>query len=173
MYLKLAGCFCIIFSMTGIGYSKGREYQQQLEDTGYLRDVIFQIGQEIDYTHAPFAEICQSVSKRVRKPYKEWLENMAKELENGNRKQFYLIWEQVCQNDLGQIRIGKEERQFLHDLGGQMGGMDQRLQEQIFLRYAQFLEERRVNLRKTVEEKKRLCHLLGITAGIFTAILIS
>ena len=43
---------------------------------------------------------------------------------------------------------------------------------QIFLQYAEFLEEKRGGLLKEIQEKRRLCNLLGVTAGLFLTILI-
>ena len=60
----------------------------------------------------------------------------------------------------------------LHELGMQLGSLDKKQETQIFLQYAEFLEEKRGGLLKEIQEKRRLCNLLGVTAGLFLTILI-
>ena len=54
----------------------------------------------------------------------------------------------------------------------QLGSLDKKQETQIFLQYAEFLEEKRGGLLKEIQEKRRLCNLLGVTAGLFLTILI-
>ena len=67
---------------------------------------------------------------------------------------------------------GREERVRLHELGIQLGSLDKKQEMQIFLQYAEFLEEKRGGLLKEIQEKRRLCNLLGVTAVLFLTILI-
>lgn len=171
MYLKLAGCLVIVAATSGYGYSRGLEYQKQITDTGELGRVIRQLAGEMEYTYAPLAQVCASVSGRCSPVYQSWLEHLAKELERAVRS-FATIWEESCKKELTSLNIGKEERLRLQELGMQLGSLDKRQETQIFLRYAEFLEEKRSSLLKDVQEKRRLCNLLGVMAGLFWTILI-
>ena len=77
-----------------------------------------------------------------------------------------------CESDLECLLLGREERVRLHELGMQLGSLDKKQETQIFLQYAEFLEEKRGGLLKEIQEKRRLCNLLGVTAGLFLTILI-
>ena len=134
MYLKMVGCLGIVAATSGYGYSRGMEYQRQITDTGELQRVIRQLAGEMEYTYAPLAQVCASVSRRCSQNYRIWLEHLAKELEMPSRS-LAIIWE-------------------------------------IFLQYAEFLEEKRGGLLKEIQGKRRLCNLLGVTAGLFLTILI-
>ena len=59
----------------------GMEYQRQITDTGELQRVIRQLAGEMEYTYAPLAQVCASVSRRCSQNYRIWLEHLAKELE--------------------------------------------------------------------------------------------
>ena len=83
-----------------------------------------------------------------------------------------IIWERCCESDLECLLLGREERVRLHELGMQLGSLDKKQETQIFLQYAEFLEEKRGGLLKEIQEKQRLCNLLGVTAGLFLTILI-
>ena len=183
MYLKLIGCLGIVMATSGYGYSRGMEYQRQITDTGELQRVIRQLAGEMEYTCAPLSQVCASTSRRCSRIYRYWLEHLSKELELSTvwetqikREQpgrsLATIWEESCKSDLGSLMIGKEERFCLQELGLQLGSLDKKQEAQIFFRYAEFLEEKRGSLLKNIQEKQRLCNLLGITAGLFLIILI-
>ena len=150
MYLKMVGCLGIVAATSGYGYSRGMEYQRQITDTGELQRVIRQLAGEMEYTYAPLAQVCASVSRRCSQNYRIWLEHLAKELEMPSRS-LAIIWERCCESDLECLLLGREER---------------------VLQYAEFLEEKRGGLLKEIQEKRRLCNLLGVTAGLFLTILI-
>ncbi len=63
MYLKMVGCLGIVAATSGYGYSRGMEYQRQITDTGELQRVIRQLAGEMEYTYAPLAQVCASVSE--------------------------------------------------------------------------------------------------------------
>ena len=83
-----------------------------------------------------------------------------------------LFPEDAVRTDLECLLLGREERVRLHELGMQLGSLDKKQETQIFLQYAEFLEEKRGGLLKEIQEKRRLCNLLGVTAGLFLTILI-
>ena len=77
----MVGCLGIVAATSGYGYSRGMEYQRQITDTGELQRVIRQLAGEMEYTYAPLAQVCASVSRRCSQNYRIWLEHLAKELE--------------------------------------------------------------------------------------------
>ena len=99
MYLKMVGCLGIVAATSGYGYSRGMEYQRQITDTGELQRVIRQLAGEMEYTYAPLAQVCASVSRRCSQNYRIWLEHLAKELEMPSRS-LAIIWERCCESDL-------------------------------------------------------------------------
>lgn len=187
MYLKILGCIGIVAATSGYGYSKGLEYQKQIEDTGELRCVILQLAQEIQYTCAPLAQVCEAVSVRSGRVYRIWLEHLSGELEReaycrgmeeertdkpGEKRRFADIWEEGCRKDLKSLALGKEESLRLYEIGMQLGSLNKNMEQQVFQQYAEFLEEKRARLLVGISEKRRICNLLGFTAGIFLLILI-
>ena len=95
MYLKMVGCLGIVAATSGYGYSRGMEYQRQITDTGELQRVIRQLAGEMEYTYAPLAQVCASVSRRCSQNYRIWLEHLAKELEKMTAEKKQSI-EKIC-----------------------------------------------------------------------------
>lgn len=121
----MVGCLGIVAATSGYGYSRGMEYQRQITDTGELQRVIRQLAGEMEYTYAPLAQVCASVSRRCSQNYRIWLEHLAKELEMPSRS-LAIIWERCCESDLECLLLGREERVRLHELGRQFGSLDKK-----------------------------------------------
>lgn len=178
MYLKLMGCIGTIVATSGYGYSKGLEYQKQIDDLGELRSVMLQLAAEMQYTGAPLSQVCMAVAQRSSRICQNWLQNLSKDLEKSNtwkpgeKRRLAKIWEEGCKTDLNNLMIGREEEIRLYEMGRQLGSLNKEMEGKIFLQYAEFLEEKRRKLLETVSEKRRLCNLLGVAAGIFLVIVI-
>ena len=166
MYLKMVGCLGIVAATSGYGYSRGMEYQRQITDTGELQRVIRQLAGEMEYTYAPLAQVCASVSRRCSQNYRIWLEHLAKELEMPSRS-LAIIWERCCESDLECLLLGREERVRLHELGMQLGSLDKKQETQIFLQYAEFLEEKRGGLFKRNSGKTEALQSAGCYSRAF------
>lgn len=172
MYLKLMGCIFIVLSGAGYGYSKGLEYKRHAEEVEYLSRLIREMQGETSYTKAPLAEVCRRAGRHAREPYVSWLEEMADMMEVRNDTSLAKLWKDQTENHLKNTALTAEERKELSELGGRMGYLDIRMQEEIFGAYAGRLEERQKKLSEEVAEKRKLCGCLGVMAGMFIAILL-
>lgn len=96
MYLKMVGCLGIVAATSGYGYSRGMEYQRQITDTGELQRVIRQLAGEMEYTYAPLAQVCASVSLKMQSELQDLVGTSGKELEMPSRS-LAIIWERCCE----------------------------------------------------------------------------
>ena len=126
-------------------------------EQGGVRPVLV-IQNDVGNRHSPTV-ICAAITSRMNKAKLP-------------SRSLAIIWERCCESDLECLLLGREERVRLHELGMQLGSLDKKQETQIFLQYAEFLEEKRGGLLKEIQEKRRLCNLLGVTAGLFLTILI-
>ncbi|MFQ9344798.1 MAG: stage III sporulation protein AB [Coprococcus sp.] len=86
VYLKMVGCLGIVAATSGYGYSRGMEYQRQITDTGELQRVIRQLAGEMEYTYAPLARVCASVSRRCSQNYRIWFGTSGKRIGDAVKK---------------------------------------------------------------------------------------
>lgn len=172
MYLKVAGCLCVILAGAGYGYSRGLEYKRQEEELEYVSRLFREMQGEISYTRASLAEVCQRVGRRAREPYRTWLLSVAEKLEIRGAPSLASLWEEQAEIWLKETVLDKDEKNELKKLGGQMDCLDIRMQEETFAWYAKRLEERHKRVAAEAAEKRRLCGSLGVMAGLFLAILL-
>lgn len=172
MYLKLIGCLCIVLAGAGYGYSRGLEYKRHAEEVRYLSSLIREMQGETAYTKAPLAEVCRRAGRHAREPYLKWLDEMAEMMEERGGTSLAKIWENQTEKHLTATSLTQTERKELAELGGRMGYLDIRMQEEVFASYAGRLEKQQKKLSEEVDEKRKLCGCLGVMAGMFIAILL-
>lgn len=172
MYIKLIGSLCVIVAASGYGYSRGLEYKKRVETLDELRRIIWEIQGEIAYTRAPLEEICLRVQRRVKEPYKSWLFSLAGKLERKGNSVLGTLWKEAAKEHLDKLVLSEEDRDELMSMGEQMGYLDIRMQEEVFVRYGRNLEEKGRKLEAELEEKRKLCGCLGVMGGMALSLLL-
>ncbi|MCI8638279.1 MAG: hypothetical protein HFG41_03810 [Coprococcus sp.] len=172
MYLKIIGCVLIVLASSGYGYAKGLEYKKQVEELEYVSRLLRQVGGEISYLKAPLPDVLKRVGRRVKNPYQSWLFSLSDALGRKGDAVLGDVWRTKTEEELKGVFLCKEELEELKGLGGQMGHLDIRMQEQTLSWYAKRLEEKGQCLRTELAQKRRLCNLLGVMGGVFLAIIL-
>lgn len=172
MFLKIIGSVCVITACSGYGFSKAVELKKHVKELEELQQIIEMFAMETRYSRLPISEIAERISKRVKKPYQEWLHNLGEALDGQSFQLLADIWEQEAVSVSHSLMLSVEEQIELKKLGVQLGQYNIEMQEQAFRRYAKYLEERKKTLVERISEKQRLCQSFGIFVGIFLVILL-
>lgn len=164
--LKLIGSVFIITATTGIGFSKSKELQNHLNALEELKKLFCLLRSELQYTHAPFAEVFSKISTKTSIPYREWLLSLSQRLINKTRGSFWEIWCLSITEDIKETNLKEEELEELKNVGKNMEYI-----ESLEL-YIEQLEYRIKNTREAYRSKRKLCQSMGIMGGIFLVILL-
>ena len=164
--LKLIGSILIITATTGIGFTKSKDMQNCLNTLEELKKLFCLLRNELQYTHAPFAELFSKISEKTSTPYREWLTNLSQRLMNKTRSSFWEIWCLSITEDMKEANLKEEELEELKNVGKNMEYI-----ESLEL-YIEQLEYRIKNTREAYRSKRKLCQSMGIMGGIFLVILL-
>ena len=164
--LKLIGSILIITATTGIGFSSSKELQNHLNTLEELKKIFCLLSSELQYTHAPFAEVFSKISIKTSMPYREWLSNLSQRLMNKTRGSFWEIWCLSIAEDLNKTNLKEDELEELKNVGKNMEYI------QSLEIYIEQLEYRIKNTREVYRSKRKLCQSMGIMGGIFLVILL-
>lgn len=154
------------------GYCTGLEYKRHIEELEILNRIIWQIRGEISYTKAPLAEVFARVGGRAEEPYRAWLHNLSREIEDKGQRTLGVLWREAVREELKSLLLSGEEKAELENLGNQMSYLDIRMQEAALSLYGKRLEERRETLLMGLQEKRRLSACLGAAGGVFLVIIL-
>lgn len=164
--LKLIGSIFIISATTGIGFSKSKELQSHLNTLEELKKLFSLLRSELQYTHAPFAEVFSKISTKTSMTYQEWMSHLSQRLKNKTRGSFWEIWCLSITEDLIETNLKADELEELKNVGKNMEYI-----ESLEL-YIEQLEYRIKNTREAYRSKRKLCQSMGIMGGIFLVILL-
>ncbi len=164
--LKLIGSIFIISATTGIGFSKSKELQSHLNTLEELKKLFSLLRSELQYTHAPFAEVFSKISTKTSTTYQEWMSHLSQRLKNKTRGSFWEIWCLSITEDLIETNLKADELEELKNVGKNMEYI-----ESLEL-YIEQLEYRIKNTREVYRSKRKLCQSMGIMGGIFLVILL-
>jgi len=164
--LKLIGSILIITATTGIGFTKSKDMQNCLNTLEELKKLFCLLRSELQYTHAPFAELFSKISEKTSTPYREWLSNLSQRLMNKTRSSFWEIWCLSITEDMKEANLKEKELEELKNVGKNMEYI-----ESLEL-YIEQLEYRIKNTREAYQSKRKLCQSMGIMGGIFLVILL-
>lgn len=164
--LKIIGSILIITATTSIGFAKSNEMQCHLCQLEELKKIFCLLKSELQYTHAPFAEVFCKISAKTSTPYKEWLSILSHRLGQKAQGSFFDIWCLSIAEDLEDSSLTEDELEELKNVGKNLEyieGLDLFIEQ---------MEYRIKNTREVYGSKRKLCQSMGIMGGIFLVILL-
>ncbi len=164
--VKFIGSIFIITATTSIGFSKSNEMQCHLHELEELKKLFCLLRSELQYTHAPFAEVFSKISTKTSTTYQEWMSHLSQRLNNKTRGSFWEIWCLSITEDLIGTSLKEDELEELKIIGKNMEYI-----ESLDL-FIEQLEYRIKNTREAYQSKRKLCKSMGIMGGIFLVILL-
>ncbi len=163
---KVIGSIMVIAVCTALGFEKSRELQMHLKELEELKRLFMIIHSELKVTKATMYEIFLKVSKKTETPYKEWLKELANQLEECGAGTFVELWKSSIQIYLGETTLRKDEIYELEQVGLGIQYVDTL---EFYLNQLDFSIQ---NTREELKTKKKLYQSMGIMCGIFLVIVL-
>ena len=135
----------VILAGSGWGMLQAAKIEECYRQMRYLRKLIFRIRSEVRYSRRVLPEAFLSVGSEAQEPYKMWLLSLYERLENRQGTSLAGIWEEETRTHL-QVRT--------LDL------------------YLEQMEQKMEDMRTEQKEKIRLYQCIGVTGGVFLAIIL-
>lgn len=169
---KLMGCMLILASTTAGGFLYGMEQQQYLEKLMYLRHILGLIQGEIEYSGAPLGEVFGKTACRVCEPYREWMIELQRGVEERKGPIFQEVWETCTREKLQALHLKTGHMNQLTEMGMYLGQLDIRTGRTSMQMYLGNLEAEIQKIQREISAKKRIGSWLGIMSGLFLVIIL-
>ena len=141
----------VILAGSGWGMLQAAKIEECYRQMRYLRKLIFRIRSEIRYSRRVLPEAFLSVGSEAQEPYKMWLLS---------------LYERPV------IGIPQDMLESLIRLGGELGTIDIEMQVRTLDLYLEQMEQKMEDMRTEQKEKIRLYQCIGVTGGVFLAIIL-
>lgn len=170
--IKAIGAVMVILAGSGWGMLQATKIEECYRQMRYLRKLIFRIRSEIRYSRRVLPEAFLSVGSEAQEPYKMWLLSLYERLENRQGTSLSGIWEEETRTHLPVIGIPQDMLESLIRLGGELGTIDIEMQVRTLDLYLEQMEQKMEDMRTEQKEKIRLYQCIGVTGGVFLAIIL-
>lgn len=164
--LKIIGSVFILAACTGIGFSKSSDMQCHLNELEELKKLFYLLKSELQYTRAPFAEVFEKIGQKIREPYRTWLLDLRRRLNEKNGSMFWEMWCDSIEESLKTCRLKEDELKELMNVGKNLEYIES------LDMYIEQMDYRIKNTREAYRSKRKLSQSLGIMGGIFLVILL-
>ena len=168
--MKWVGFLMILSGCIGIGYSYINEYRGRIDALSNIRNMMHYIQEMITLEKLPLSEAIARTAQRMEESYKDFLEEVARQLDIFSPEELVTIW-QTQGRQMKKVLGGKDLEEFLHCMD-QSGFASAASQGAVIRQYESELSKRVTALTREREEKCKLYRSLGILSGIFICVLL-
>lgn len=170
--IRLAGGLLVAAAMSLLGFGAARSLEAEYLQLEKIRQILVMIQSEMQYGRSFLAEAFLTVSDTQEEPYAGWLRTMYEKMCSKKTGSLSLIWEEAARSSLKELVLHEREKKRLYDLGRYLGQADLKGQIRHMDMYIRHLEEEMADRRRSMQTRKKLYRVLGVTAGILLAILL-
>lgn len=172
MMVRIAGCIFITGATTLGGIQRAKRLRDQYREMQYLYKIICSIQSEIRYARAYLSEIFTETGQKLKNPYKDWLVQLGRWMEEEHREMFDEMWKKSIGKYLSESLLPKKELEKLDVLGGQLGIADMEIQIRFLDLYLEQMDQTMKEMQDEMKTRIRLNHCLGVMSGILISVLL-
>ncbi len=172
MLLKFIGITIVGIASSSFGLSLSIDFQKRIKQLLQINKILLLLKGEIEYNNSGIVETLSKVKKQTTGVYKSFLEEVQKALlkENVTLKE---AWNYGVDNTLAVgLKLKDSDLDTLKELGVHLGITDRHTQVSNLERCMELIDRTICELNETKTEKCRLYRMLGVSAGVFTAIVL-
>ena len=170
--LKWLGAGLVIFGSTAIGTAMTTELKRRVGQLQELRTLIVALQGEIRYGNATLNMAFRHVAARIKPPYRQFLEHTAAQMEEFRGEGLAEIFEQNLRRDLQGTALKPEDLELLGRLGESLGYLDVKTQMDSLDLFLEQLGRLCAEAEKEMHSKAKVYHYLGVTGGLFLALIL-
>nr|WP_294494918.1 stage III sporulation protein AB [uncultured Mediterraneibacter sp.] len=169
---RVIGGILILVATGGAGYVYCRDLRNYLAKMCYLRYVMSLIRGEISYTQAPLPEIFIGVAQRIKEPYRIWLIQTARAVEDRQESGFARMWNRCVDKYLSPLGLKSEHSILIKEPGTFLGSLESDTLDRTLVMYLNKFDLEIEKLREGLASKTRIGSCLGVMSGIFLIVLL-
>lgn len=170
--IKAAGAVMILLTAGCLGILKGQQYEERIRDIKILEQIFQELLLDIRFGKITMAESFQRIAKSVPAPFDRFLKNVCGEMKWKRGRRFEEIFSEEVENCLKQSSLENSDLQMVKEIGYFMDGTDRESQVHVIESYLRELNKEREILEGKAPEQKKICQVLGVTAGAFLLIIL-
>ncbi len=171
MWQKTIAGMLVIIGTFGFGRALCNDINCVLYHLKEQRRMLTYIINEISFMHKPMQEIFEIINEKLNEPYKTFIKNILKEMDNRNGIKLEDIWKKEVKNIKNTNAYPQKAVSNLLAFKSCFGEQKDKMQIEAFRMFEAELCEEINRLSKEKAEKCKLIQTLSILTGVFCVIL--
>lgn len=155
-----------------LGFTKSKAESGRIKDLKMLRRMTSLLSGAVSYGAVPLPSALWSVGGKMGNPYKEFLQQVSKELDDLSGQSFTEVFSRNVDGYLLNTHLHREDRENLKAMGADLGFLDKQMQLQTLQGYHGEVDQKIEELQEGLPARMKLYQSLGIMGGLFFAILL-
>ncbi len=169
--IKLLGVFLVTGGCSMCGWYFSGMFLGRIHLLEEWQQLIQYLYGEIEYSASDMEEILQLMVLRSTYSKAFW-ENMVQEIKQHRGILFSDIWKENLPDIELWESLKRNEREIIIELGRNVGNLDRETQLHTLDIFQKRISDSLLKARDEYRTQEKLCHVIGITAGIFISILL-
>lgn len=155
-----------------LGFTKSKAESGRIKELKTLRRMNTLLSGAVNYGAVPLPSALWSVGGKLENPYRDFLQDVSKELDDLSGQSFTEVFSKNVDCYLMDTHLRKEDRENLKAMGADLGFLDKQMQLQTLQAYQAELDQKIEELQEGLPVRMKLYQSLGIMGGLFFAILL-
>lgn len=168
--MKLLGIAFLLSGSVGVGLSAIRRLERRVTALRSLVDALQVMKCEMEFQAPTMEELLFAAAQRAAEPASRFLNRCAQELERGDQRRFFELWENCASDELPELAF--DDREILLSLGGILGRYDTEGQKEAIAAARARLFSCLNEAMEARQRKGRVYGALSVSAGMFVLILL-
>lgn len=169
--LKLFGCFLLLISPTIAGFLYSNKFKNRVFQLKEMERSIYQLQNEIVYTHTPLTEAFENVSNKSISPISDIFMNTSKILEKNEVENVHDAFLKSIEDVKFEIDLNKEDINIILDLAKSLGSTDIEGQKSVFSLAISTIKKQINFAEVSCVKSVKMYRYLGFSVGAILAIL--
>lgn len=169
--LRLLGVLLVVCGCSGMGWYSVSKYATRIRVLQELEQALQFLYGEISYSACDMVELMGKLSLRGGSFEKFW-QGIQTLLLQHKGQPFFTYWKSQLSKIYGYQYLTREERSLIEKIGSNLGNLDRQTQLDTIQMFQKRLERILGQAVKEYHGKARISMVLGVTAGMFLAILL-
>lgn len=171
LMLKTIGVFLVVAGAGGCGWVLARSAGKRIEILQELLQALILLHGDIAYSVGDMSENMERLSCRTEY-FSAFFQEISERLSQKRGQSLYHIWrEELKQLSCRQL-LHREDMEFLKEIGQNLGNLDRQTQLNTLQVMRERLQQNIDAARQEYRSQAKLFRVVGLTVGIFTAVLL-
>lgn len=170
--IKILGCILILFASTGIGFIYSESFKKRTTQLNELQRCIYQLQNEIIYTHTPLPEAILNIAEKSVYPIKLVFDEISSLLFTNAVDTVYEAFHKVFNNKQSVLNLKSEDINVILDLAKNLGESDLEGQKKIFALTLENLKKQIKDSELSMKNNVKMYRYLGFSLGAMLVIVL-